>query len=650
MYDITTSGIIKKGSRIFVTGGAGVIGMELVPILVSIGADILVGDLKVQPDEFKGTVRYLQGDLNNLTLNELLGFDPEVIIHLAATFERSTESPSFWDQNFHHNITLSHHIMSLARKCQRLKRAVFASSYLIYDPTLYQFDKPQSCPRSLNENDMIRPRNLTGMAKLAHEQELHFLASFAECQFSIVCARIFRGYGRRSRDVISRWIRSLLNGESIKVYRPEGYFDYIYAADSAEGLVRLAACEAASGIVNLGTGYSRRVSDVVHILKTQFPTAVIDYVDSDIQFEASQACTKKLLSLIDWIPNRSMESAILEMISFELEEVKQKSPYIGLSTRKRSILLTSASRKVPLLKALKDAAKRIDPNLEIIAGDTDPMAITKFIADHFWQMPIINDNSLDELIEGCLSRSISVIFPSRDGELEFWARHKFAFSKVGIEVIISPHNSIARCRDKLAFSSFGVSSDLPIIPSSNIPYSFGSSNLVVKERFGAGSRGIGINLTLEAAIQHARDLEEPIFQPFKTGPEISIDGWADKYGKVLGVVLRYRDKVVSGESQITTTFRNDKLEDQAITVLTALQISGPVVLQAIIVNESLQVIECNPRFGGASTAAIGAGLDSLYWSLNESLDGIKNPLFKRSLGEIRQIRLPIDCLIHGTNF
>jgi carbamoyl-phosphate synthase large subunit len=118
---------------------------------------------------------------------------------------------------------------------------VFASSYLIYDPGLYLFDQPREHAVRLKETDAIRPRNLTGVAKLAHETELRFLADHCNDRFTSVSARIFRGYGRGSRDIVSRWVRSALAGERLAVYQPEGMFDYVYAGDTAEGLIRLAA-------------------------------------------------------------------------------------------------------------------------------------------------------------------------------------------------------------------------------------------------------------------------------------------------------------------------------------------------------------------------------------------------------------------------
>ena len=53
-----------KNKKIFISGGAGVIGLELVQILVKCGAIVMVGDLKPRPSCFSNKVIYIQGDLN----------------------------------------------------------------------------------------------------------------------------------------------------------------------------------------------------------------------------------------------------------------------------------------------------------------------------------------------------------------------------------------------------------------------------------------------------------------------------------------------------------------------------------------------------------------------------------------------------------
>lgn len=639
-----------NGARVFVSGGAGVIGSVLVPMLEAAGAQVLVGDRKPRPNHFGTGVRYIQGDLTALTLPELQSFAPQAFIHLAATFERSTETIGFWGENFHNNLLLSHHLMTLAQQCPDLRRVVFTSSYLIYDPALYQFDSVQEQPFALNEAHPISPRNLTGMAKLAHEVELRFLAGFYDYPFTSVCARIFRGYGLNSRDVISRWVRALLRGEAISVYRAEGLFDYIYCKDSAEGLIRLMMAEQATGIANLGTGRSRRVQDVVNALRTHFPEAIIHHEDSDIPYEASQADTTRMRSLINWTPQYTLEEAIAEIVMFE--RARQAEVYEMLHRDVPvAVLVTSSGRKVPLVQAMKVAAKKVGSHVRVIAGDIDPMAVTKYVADTFWQMPRTDDASIDALLEGCKARGIRVILPTRDGELPFWARNRELFHGHGIEVIVSSPDTVSRCLDKLAFAEFGLAHGLPVIPASQKPTDMGS-RLVVKERFGAGSDGIGLDLDLDAACVHAGRLDAPIFQPFVKGKEISIDAWVDDAGRPAGVVLRRRDRVLRGESQITTTFRNTAIEALAEKVLSALDLRGPVVMQGLIGPEgAVSVIEVNARFGGASTTAIHVGLDSLYWSLAQALGCLKGgTVFARSAGEVRQVRMPADMILHDTNF
>ena len=137
------------------------------------------------------------------------------------------------------------------------------------------------------------------MAKHSHEIELDFLNKFPNLNFTSASARIFRGYGKGSRCVISRWIRSLINNDSITLYRPEGMFDYIYAEDAAEGLIRLANSDV-SGVINLGTGNSRKVSEIIEILSKYFPNMKLNHGNSDIPYEASGADISYLIKKINW--------------------------------------------------------------------------------------------------------------------------------------------------------------------------------------------------------------------------------------------------------------------------------------------------------------------------------------------------------------
>jgi carbamoyl-phosphate synthase large subunit len=632
-----------SGKRIFVSGGAGVIGSELIPMLHGAGADVLVADLKPRPASWPGSVRYRQGDLNEMTSQEVCAFCPEVFIHLAATFERSTETYGFWQENFHHNVRLSHHLMTILKDLVGLRRVLFASSYLIYDPKLYSFSEPQTQARRLREDDPILPRNLTGMAKLSHEIELRFLEAFRKENFSTVIARIYRGYGRGSHCVISRWIRALLRGEPIQVYRPEGLFDYIYAGETARGLIKLVEQSDLTGIINLGTDRARRVSEVVEILRQHFPDLKATTGESDILFEGSQANMDAFQAATGWKPQRHLEDCIPLIIEHErLHLVHEAAQVPG------HVMITSASKKVPLLFRVKQAAAKLHPKICVLAADASASALAKYFSDGFWVMPYLHELDAVSLTEVCRERGVTQIIPSRDGELAFFAGNRETLKKAGISVMVSAPEVVDVCLDKLRFARFCMEAGLPVIPADESLLANAEGAWVVKERFGAGSLSMGLNLTPADAIAHAAKLKVPIFQPFIVGmQEFSADIYVDRSGQMKGCVVRTRDVVVNGESQVTTTTANPALVNVCQKLVAALPFYGHIIVQAFVdALGGVHLIEVNPRFGGASSLAIEAGLDSFYWFLLESqgADLRDTPCFHDPARRLRQVRHAHDLI------
>jgi carbamoyl-phosphate synthase large subunit len=630
-----------KHKRIFISGAAGVIGTEMVDILLNQGAILFVGDLKPCPEKWYNKLNYYHGDLNNICYEEIDVFKPEYFIHLAATFERSSETYDFWQENFKHNIQLSNHLMSLIKDMESIVSVVYASSYLIYDPQLYNFNNSQETPYSLKETDSIYPRNLTGMAKLAHEIELRFLDIFKKDKFTISIPRIYRGYGRNSRDIISRWVRSILNDEEIRVYRPEGIFDYIYAKDTALGILKIAESKV-HGIINLGTGSARKVSDVVDVLISRFPKVRIKYIESDILFEASQADINKLVQKVNWRPIYSIEDGINEIIEFEKSRVNKTNLTFG------NVLVTSASKKISLLKSVKKASYKISDQIKIFAGDTNSDSLCKYFSDQFYLMPKTIEINKSEILNWCKTNNVTAIVPTRDGELLFWANWKSELFENGIKVMVPDSESVEICLDKLIFSSECKRLNLPAIKSGLDIENLDSMSFVVKERYGAGSLSIAINVNKELALKHAKSLKNPLFQPYVEGVEISVDAYISQSGIVKGIITRFRRLVEKGESVITESFYNEALNKELLFVFEKLNLYGHVILQIILdSNNNINIIECNSRFGGASTLSIEAGLDSFYWFLQEANGvNIDQLPFQLKKQKITQIRFPQDMIVY----
>ena len=63
-------------------------------------------------------------------------------------------------------------------------------------------------------------------------------------------------------------------------------------------------------------------------------------------------------------------------------------------------------------------------------------------------------------------------------------------------------------------------------------------------------------------------------------------------------------------------------------------------------SKNIHVVECNNRFGGASSLSLEVGLDTFYWFLRESLgETLESYTFNRSIQEKKQIRFPTDLII-----
>jgi carbamoyl-phosphate synthase large subunit len=627
-----------KDKKIFISGGNGVIGNELIKKLFQMGAILYVGDLKPRPRDWPAEILYRQGDLNYITETELTFFEPEYFFHLAATFERSTETYEFWQENYHHNMRLSHHLMDCFKNIRTLKKVIFASSYLIYNPELYSFQIPMRKAINLKETDPVYPRNLCGGAKLLHELELRFISEF-NLNVDTVSARIFRSYGKNSRDVISRWIRALLNNESLTVFRKEGLFDYIYAGDVAEGLIKLAVSPA-KGIVNLGTGNARRINDVLDVLKIYFPEMKYQEVHADIPYEASQADMEYFEKITGWRPVKRLEDTIPELIWYE----KNNRYLIEAVQSKKNILVTSISKKVPLLKSIRRASLKLGNQDVIFGADLDKECIGKYFVDVFWEMPKLSDLKINQLIEYCKNNCINRIVPTRDGELMFFAKHKEMLKQNGIFVMVSNEEATNICLDKLLFYEKLAENGFPAIFTVKDINLLNTDLFVVKERYGAGAQKIGLKLSKKEALQHQQKLDEPIYQPFVYGNEVSVDIYIDLNGNVKGAIARSRDKIVNGESQITKTFRNERLEKLCTNIAQKFNLYGHVIFQVLIDNEdNFHIIECNCRFGGASTLSVLTGLDSFYWFFLETLgENLDNYPFVRSVTEKQQVRYPED--------
>ena len=243
-------------------------------------------------------------DLSIEPMNEILDFQPEIIFHLAASFERTDETPSFLGINYHDNMMASLRLNQAIAKMKELKKVVFASSYLVYDPNIYMGEQPES-GFPLVEDYQCGPRNLCGAAKYYEEQELNFIKRNIHKNLQLVHARIFRVYGENGQEFVSRCAEYKKYGIPVDLWKPENRFDYIWAPDVAEALYKLAFSDA-DGIYNVGSGESHSIQEVVDLIGCK--TRQVPAPDGEL-YENSCADISKITSL-GWYPKVMLKEGI----------------------------------------------------------------------------------------------------------------------------------------------------------------------------------------------------------------------------------------------------------------------------------------------------------------------------------------------------
>ena len=115
-----------------------------------------------------------------------------------------------------------------------------------------------------------------------------------------------------------------------------------------------------------------------------------------------------------------------------------------------NILISSAGRRVSLVKFFKDELIKLSPKSKLFTSDLNPeMSSACRISDKSFKVKkITQKGAVEELIKVCTSNNISLIIPTIDTELLILSRNKLKFNSFGIKILISENDVINFCRDK----------------------------------------------------------------------------------------------------------------------------------------------------------------------------------------------------------
>jgi len=276
-----------------------------------------------------------------------------------------------------------------------------------------------------------------------------------------------------------------------------------------------------------------------------------------------------------------------------------------------NILMTAASRRVPLLQAFQAALGAVHPG-RMVVSDIDPSSPAVHLADRAYRVPISSDPGyVDALLEICAAEKIGLVVPTIDDELETLALARERFEAAGAVLACSPAETAALCNDKYRTCAHLVSHGVEAARSwlsGEIPAD-APDLLFIKPRVGRG--GVGAHLIRN---RRERDffleyVDNPVVQEFLEGPEYTIDMFCDWNGQPLAVVPRERVLIRAGVTDRGRTVKSAALDALARSVAAAVPFAGPVNVQCRMRGATPVVFEINPRFSGGIPLTIAAGAD-----------------------------------------
>lgn len=177
----------------------------------------------------------------------------------------------------------------------------------------------------------------------------------------------------------------------------------------------------------------------------------------------------------------------------------------------KHILITSISSKVPLINCVLESKNKFDKSIKVYGADISFEVVGKYFIDEFYLMPKLIDLNINEFIEYCLKNKIKYIIPTRDEDVLYYASFKDEFLKKDIHIFSADYGIVKRCFDKFLFvKENGI--DFNIKTSLEIDKLDGIKKFVVKNRFGSGSKDLGLDLEYGEALDFQKILKSQSFK------------------------------------------------------------------------------------------------------------------------------------------
>lgn len=294
---------------VFVTGGTGFIGRNVLERLVEKGYDVTALEhSRGLPDEpWTDAIDLIEGDVTDLDSLPTLD-QTDAVIHLAGavSVKQSIEKPN---HSLDVNISGTKNVIEQAR-LSGVRRFMYLSSAAIYG-------NPDNIP--ISESQVPDPLHPYAAGKLAGE---HIAEAYVNTyNINVDIARAFTTYGpgQASDNLIPEVINQLQQSpDTLELGNLSPTRDFIHVADVAAALIKILSQED-EGVsrYNVGTGQETQVREVVELLRDLIhPDATIQTTssrDESVEIPRLVADCRRLRDL-GWEPKYNLEAGMKQIV------------------------------------------------------------------------------------------------------------------------------------------------------------------------------------------------------------------------------------------------------------------------------------------------------------------------------------------------
>jgi carbamoyl-phosphate synthase large subunit len=292
---------------------------------------------------------------------------------------------------------------------------------------------------------------------------------------------------------------------------------------------------------------------------------------------------------------------------------------------KITVLVSSAGRRVELIRCFRADAEELGIELRVVATDMQPnMSSGCKEADKSYAVSgCARPMFIAEMLKVCSDEQVDLLIPTIDTELLLFSEERQKFLGVGTEIAVSAPEVVKVARDKYKTFQFLTESGVPC-PRTFLPQDYSHGQLedffpaILKPRGGSSSKGL-IRVNSFEEFPPLDKIQDYIVQEIYEGVEYTVNIFFDMKGNQLASIPHLRIETRGGEVSKGVTKRVAQLDTISKAIASSMSgFRGVLCYQAIVKpSGDIGVIEINARFGGGYPLSHSAGGKFSKWLLEE---------------------------------